>query len=173
METRSYEIKTNTTEREVINVPCYSCCYFDIFFFFVWKMFVKQPDVCSLNKRMWHIKKNFIFIHWHFFFQLSFMMKIIPSPDWFIGVNSLDLCAHGRWKNKVHVDLTPFDAGTDQGLTFTAPNWPNTPQIPISAITSSFPDHPASSFLYPEFKVIDCFVSSPTCGGPRAVWGYK
>ncbi|BFZ01689.1 hypothetical protein BsWGS_04728 [Bradybaena similaris] len=84
--------------------------------------------------------------------RLSFMMKIIPSPDWFVGVNSLDLCAHGRWKNKVHVDLTPFDAGTDQGLTFTAPNWPNTPQIPISAITSSFPDHPASSFLYPELK---------------------
>ncbi|CAG5127524.1 unnamed protein product [Candidula unifasciata] len=83
--------------------------------------------------------------------KLSFMMRIIPSPDWFIGVNSLDLCAHGRWKNKVHLDLTPFDAGTDQGLTFTAPNWPNTPQMPISAITSSLPDHPASSFFYPEF----------------------
>lgn len=87
-------------------------------------------------------------------FQLSFMMKIIPSPDWFIGVNGLDLCAHGRWKNSLRVDLRPFDAGTDQGLTFTAPNWPNTPPVSISAITSSFPDHPASSFLYPEYEVL-------------------
>lgn len=84
--------------------------------------------------------------------RVSFMMKIVPSPDWFIGVSGLDLCANGRWKDHVEVDLHPMDSGTDRGLTFTSPNWPNDPYEPISSITSSFPDHPASSFRYPEYE---------------------
>uniref|UniRef100_A0A2C9JDW0 Spondin domain-containing protein n=1 Tax=Biomphalaria glabrata TaxID=6526 RepID=A0A2C9JDW0_BIOGL len=82
--------------------------------------------------------------------RVSFIMKIVPSPDWFIGVSSVDLCANGRWKNQVRMDMHPMDGGTDQGLTFTSPNWPNVPFEPISTITSSFPDHPASSFYYPD-----------------------
>ncbi|CAL1542034.1 unnamed protein product [Lymnaea stagnalis] len=84
--------------------------------------------------------------------RISFMMKIIPSPDWFIGVSGLDLCANGRWKDHVEVDLHPMDSGTDRGLTFTSPNWATEPYEPISSITSSFPNHPASSFNYPEYE---------------------
>ncbi|KAH9499217.1 Spondin-2 [Bulinus truncatus] len=84
--------------------------------------------------------------------RVSFIMKIVPSPDWFVGVSSVDLCANGRWKNRVHMDIQPMDSGTDRGLTFTSPNWPNEHPEPISTITSSFPDHPASSFYYPELE---------------------
>jgi len=45
-----------------------------------------------------------------------------------------------------------MDAGTDTGFTFTSPNWPSDPPQPISIITAQNPDHPASSFYYPEIK---------------------
>lgn len=46
--------------------------------------------------------------------------------------------------------MEPLDAGTDNGFTFTAPNWPTDPQGVIYRITSTYPAHPASSFYYPE-----------------------
>ncbi|CAG0898047.1 unnamed protein product [Cyprideis torosa] len=46
--------------------------------------------------------------------------------------------------------LHPLDAGTDQGLTFTSPNWAQKPLEAITEITASHPSHPASSFYYPE-----------------------
>src|SRR6218665_375515 len=74
---------------------------------------------------------------------------MIPSPDWFIGVNSLDLCnGDGKWKSDLTLDLHPMDAGTDRGFTFTSPNWPETQ--PIYVITSKHPSHPAGSFYYPD-----------------------
>lgn len=42
-----------------------------------------------------------------------------------------------------------MDAGTDNGFTFTAPNWPSEPKEPVSRITSKRPSHPANSFYYP------------------------
>lgn len=86
--------------------------------------------------------------------KMSFLVKIVPSPDWFVGVASLDLCRHGRWKKHIEVDLAPMDAGTDQGLVFTSPNWPNTPTEPITRITNTKPSHPASSFHYPELEAL-------------------
>ncbi|HIE82521.1 MAG TPA: hypothetical protein EYQ00_01135 [Dehalococcoidia bacterium] len=44
----------------------------------------------------------------------------------------------------------PIDAGTDNGFTFTSPNWPTSPQGTIFRITSTYPPHPASSFNYPD-----------------------
>ena len=43
-----------------------------------------------------------------------------------------------------------MDAGTDNGFTFTSPNWPTSPQGSIFRITNVYPDHPAGSFNYPE-----------------------
>jgi len=75
---------------------------------------------------------------------------MIPSPDWFVGLDSLDLCRGGDWLDQLTVDLDPLDAGTDRGLTFTAPNWVEDPHKSISRINSTFPDHPACSFYYPD-----------------------
>lgn len=59
--------------------------------------------------------------------QLSLMVKVIPSPDWFVGVDSINLCQGDQWKEEVTFDLQPFDAGTDSGFTFSSPNFPTSP----------------------------------------------
>lgn len=48
--------------------------------------------------------------------------------------------------------MDPLDGGTDNGFTFTAPNWPTDPQGIIYRITSNYPAHPAGSFYYPQNK---------------------
>uniref|UniRef100_A0AAG5D160 Spondin domain-containing protein n=1 Tax=Anopheles atroparvus TaxID=41427 RepID=A0AAG5D160_ANOAO len=83
---------------------------------------------------------------------VSFMTKIVPSPDWFVGLDSFSLCSRGRWLEKVTVPLHPLDAGTSSGLTFTSPKWPTNPRGVIERITARFPLHFASSFFYPEIK---------------------
>ena len=57
------------------------------------------------------------------------MSKLVPSPDWFVGLDSLSLCdgGSGRFVDSVTVEADPLDAGTDNGFTFTSPNWPTTP----------------------------------------------
>ena len=44
---------------------------------------------------------------------LSVVSRMKPSPDWFVGVDSLNLCDKNTctWKQKVDVDLFPMDAG--------------------------------------------------------------
>ncbi|XP_011179363.1 spondin-1 [Zeugodacus cucurbitae] len=84
--------------------------------------------------------------------MVSLMTRIVPSPDWFIGVDSFQLCVGGSWIDTVTVEMDPLDAGTDNGFTFTAPNWPTSPQGVIYRITSRYPAHPASSFFYPKSK---------------------
>ncbi|XP_058116933.1 spondin-2 [Anopheles ziemanni] len=84
--------------------------------------------------------------------SVSFMTKIVPSPDWFVGLDSFSLCSRGRWMEKVTVPLHPLDAGTSSGLTFTSPKWPTNPRGVIERITARYPLHFASSFFYPEIK---------------------
>ncbi|XP_069051644.1 spondin-2a [Lepisosteus oculatus] len=81
--------------------------------------------------------------------RLSLLVKIIPSPDWFVGVDSLDLCEGGQWKQDVTLNLYPYDAGSDSGFTFSSPNFPTDPPENITRITSQNPSHPANSFYYP------------------------
>ncbi|XP_012638836.1 spondin-2 [Microcebus murinus] len=85
---------------------------------------------------------------------VSFVVRIVPSPDWFVGIDSLDLCEGGRWKEQVAVDLYPHDAGTDSGFTFSSPNFATIPQDTVTEITSSSPSHPANSFYYPKLKFL-------------------
>ncbi|KAJ9580796.1 hypothetical protein L9F63_024026, partial [Diploptera punctata] len=84
--------------------------------------------------------------------RVSLMSRIIPSPDWFIGIDSFDLCVNGNWLDSITIEVDPVDAGTDNGFTFTAPNWPTEPQGLIYRVTSRYPAHPASSFYYPYMK---------------------
>ncbi|XP_024429590.1 spondin-2 [Desmodus rotundus] len=85
---------------------------------------------------------------------VSFVVRIVPSPDWFVGVDSLDLCDGDRWRDQVTVDLYPHDAGTDSGFTFSSPNFATIPQDTVTKITSSSPSHPANSFYYPRLKAL-------------------
>lgn len=42
-----------------------------------------------------------------------------PTPDWVVGVNGLNLCLKNcTWIENLTVDLYPYDAGTDSGITY-------------------------------------------------------
>ncbi|KAL1461454.1 hypothetical protein WDU94_013352 [Cyamophila willieti] len=86
--------------------------------------------------------------------KVSFVMKIHPSPDWFIGVDRLDLCQNGTWIVNRTIIATPMDAGTDEGFTFTAPDYANEVPEPVYTINSTFPREPYSSFYYKNLTIL-------------------
>jgi hypothetical protein len=47
---------------------------------------------------------------------------IAPSPDWFVGVDSLSLIEDGKWVSNKVVILYGHDAGTDSGASYTSPD---------------------------------------------------
>jgi Spondin_N len=65
---------------------------------------------------------------------VTLVSMVAPSPDWFVGVSSLSLVANGLWIDRLEVDLYPFDAGTDGGLTYQAADQATIPRQPISRI---------------------------------------
>lgn len=83
---------------------------------------------------------------------VSLLVRIVPSPDWFVGTSSLNLCDKNQWKKTVVYDLYPWDAGTDSGFTFSSPNFATDPPEPIFQITAKNPSHPANSFFYPRLE---------------------
>lgn len=86
--------------------------------------------------------------------QLSMMVKVIPSPDWFVGVDSLNLCEGGQWKQEVTLDLQPYDAGTDSGFTFSSPNFPTNPPENITRVSQTIPFLLLGCFsLWPLFSI--------------------
>ena len=68
---------------------------------------------------------------------VSVVTMIAPSPDWFVGVDSEDLCdaQTGRFKNNASFSLGPWDSGTDSGEQFIAVNQATNPPVPIFLIT--------------------------------------
>ncbi|XP_034240529.1 spondin-1-like [Thrips palmi] len=81
---------------------------------------------------------------------MSLVSMIDPSPDWIVGVSGLELClANCSWVDHVQLNLYPFDAGTDSGLTYIAPDQPTNPQEPIRKLSSSFPNTEQSPFFDP------------------------
>lgn len=60
---------------------------------------------------------------------------IAPSPDWFVGTSGYPLLQEGQWVDEAVVSLQPYDAGTDSGTTYTSPNQPTVPPVPIFEIT--------------------------------------
>jgi hypothetical protein len=55
---------------------------------------------------------------------VSVVTMIAPSPDWFLGVSALSLLEDGAWVDEKVVELLPYDAGTDSGVSYTSPNLP-------------------------------------------------
>ena len=50
---------------------------------------------------------------------LSMLSMLGPSPDWCVGVSALDLCLPNcTWAGDQTIELFPWDAGTDDGLTY-------------------------------------------------------
>lgn len=70
---------------------------------------------------------------------VSILSKLGPSPDWMVGVSSLELCQSDcSWAMQRVVDLYLWDAGTDSGSSFTAPDQPTRPQEKIHPFRKVF-----------------------------------
>jgi len=65
---------------------------------------------------------------------VTLVTMIAPSPDWFVGVNSLNLMENGSFVDEKIVVLYAYDAGTDSGSTYTSPDYPTDPPEEIFLI---------------------------------------
>jgi hypothetical protein len=65
---------------------------------------------------------------------VSLVTMIAPSPDWFVGVDSLSLYENGSFVDEKTVILYAYDAGTDSGTTYKSPNEPTDPPEEIFKI---------------------------------------
>jgi hypothetical protein len=65
---------------------------------------------------------------------VTLVTMIAPSPDWFVGVDSLNLFENGSFVDEKTVVLYAYDAGTDSGINYTSPNDPTDPPVPIFKI---------------------------------------
>ena len=68
---------------------------------------------------------------------VTLVSMIAPSPDWFVGVSRLPLFENGQWADERRIELEPWDAGTDSGVTFTSPDLVTSPRQPISRILTA------------------------------------
>lgn len=62
---------------------------------------------------------------------------IAPSPDWFTGVADVRLLEDGIWVAEKTVTLEAWDAGTDGGATFTAPDADTVPRETVRLADSA------------------------------------
>lgn len=69
--------------------------------------------------------------------SITLISMIAPSPDWFVGVSDLSLRDQNGWIANLAIDLTPWDAGTEEGTTFTLSNPPTSPQSIIATPMNS------------------------------------
>lgn len=88
----------------------------------------------------------------------SVVTMIAPSPDWFVGVNGLDLrTPDGEdWRHDVVFELRPWDAGTDSGTTFVTPNIDTNPPEPITMIVDPGLFDPLVLGTFHFQRLVDC-----------------
>jgi hypothetical protein len=68
---------------------------------------------------------------------VTLVTMVAPSPDWFAGVAGLSLLEAGGWVEERRVVLYAFDAGTDDGEIYSAPDLPASPRRPISQLETA------------------------------------
>ncbi|XP_039751355.1 spondin-1-like isoform X2 [Pararge aegeria] len=65
-------------------------------------------------------------------------IAIHPSPDWFLGVTRFELCQEDNtWLNERELNLYPWDAGTDSGVSYESPNFETFPQDAVTRVQMS------------------------------------
>ncbi len=65
---------------------------------------------------------------------VTLVTMIAPSPDWFVGVNSLNLYENASFLDEKIVVLYAYDSGTDSGESYESPDDPTNPPVPIFKI---------------------------------------
>ena len=82
----------------------------------------------------------------------SFTTMIGPSPDWFLGVDSINLCNESqcRWRTEISEELFPLDAGSDAGISYLSSNKPLLTNQPVTKLVmNSNPQSPFSVAIQP------------------------
>lgn len=77
---------------------------------------------------------------------LSITSMLAPSPDWFVGLDAVALCVEDTWIDFLQLQAILYDAGTDSGMTYTAPNDDTDPPESIRALQEA-PFHDGSQFI--------------------------
>lgn len=82
---------------------------------------------------------------------MSVLSQMEPSPDWIVGVSTLELCLRNcSWALERTLNLYPYDAGSSDGNTYIVEDkQPSVPQQRIRKITSSYPEEPDAPFYDP------------------------
>jgi len=57
---------------------------------------------------------------------------LAPSPDWYLGVIDINLLEDGDFVVQKTVDGLIYDAGTDDGTTYSSPNSDSSPKQPVT-----------------------------------------
>ena len=70
---------------------------------------------------------------------VTLVSMIAPSPDWFVGVESLSLIENEHWLTNKVVTLYGMDAGTDSGASYASPDQVTVPR----GLVTEFTDFPA------------------------------
>ncbi len=71
---------------------------------------------------------------------ITLTSMIAPSPDWFIAVNSVSLLdANNQWISEITMDIFPYDAGTEEGNSYSLNNPATNPQERISSLRGIAP----------------------------------
>lgn len=80
---------------------------------------------------------------------VTLLSMVAPSPDWFVGVGSVDLKEQGAFVSSKTMDLYMYDAGTDSGAAFIAADLDTDPQAPISLIADTpLVGNPVGTFTF-------------------------
>jgi hypothetical protein len=83
----------------------------------------------------------------------SSISMIAPSPDWFSGFYEFSVADGGLWLADFAIETYPWDAGTEDGDTFSQDNAATDPQIPIFQLTiDTVPDN--GVFLSPDTTTV-------------------
>jgi hypothetical protein len=82
---------------------------------------------------------------------VTLVTMVAPSPDWFVGVHDLDLLAGGDWAAERRVVLYPYDAGTDDGATYGAPDLAARPHAAIAPLEGAPVAHLGSVAPFGQF----------------------
>ncbi len=68
--------------------------------------------------------------------RVSVVSMIAPGPDWFVGARDVNLFENGEWLDFKTVQVKAYDAGTDDGTTFTSENAATDPPFGITMIVN-------------------------------------
>lgn len=70
------------------------------------------------------------------FSRLTLVTMIAPSPDWFLGVTGVNLFEAGAWVEARTLELHAYDAGTEEGNSYSTGNAATDPPQPIRQLSN-------------------------------------